>query len=225
MKPMAWWLSVCLLALPAAVTAGKKGPMYAVPDADRSRTDLATLVLPESVDIEMVDGLVYPGFRNLFRRGDLEVRILPGEREIAVRYNQLFEWGDDQHEVVRSKVIVAGFRAEPGKTYRVTHEPWRRVEEARKGVVNFTVRVLDEQGNNIVSGAAQISRNWKGEETITRRTDLVSPDAAAAALAAQPPAAPVAAGGAFESLKFIWQNAGEADRAAFRAWIAEPPPQ
>lgn len=240
MKPVSLLLAACLALLPALAVGAKKGPMYAVPEADKSRQDLATLVLPEAIDIQMVDGFEYPGFKNLFRRGDILVRILPGERQVALKYNQLFEWGNGEHEMVRSKVIVLGFTAEPGKTYRVGHDQYKTVQEARKGVENFVLRLTDADGRNVVFGASQVSSNWKGEETVMKRTDLASPDAAAAALAARPAVvvAPVAAsvvdgaaapastaaGGAFESLKFIWQNAGEADRAAFRAWIASPPP-
>lgn len=225
MKPTSLLLAACLAWLPLLASAGK-GPMYAVPAADKARTDLATLVLPEAIDIEMVDGIVYPGFANLFRRGDIQVRILPGEREIALKYNQLFEWGVGEHEVVRSKVIVVGFTAQPGQTYRVEHDRFRTVDEARKGVENFVVRVLDAQGANQVSGAAQISRNWRGEETLMKRTDLASPDAAAAALSARAaPAAsaaapaPAPAGSMLDALKTLWQGASEGDRAAFRAWI------
>ncbi|MFZ5757434.1 MAG: DUF2057 family protein [Pseudomonadota bacterium] len=253
---------IALLALlPAFASAGKAGKvMYAVPAEEKARTDLATLILPEALDIQMVDGFEYAGFKNLFRRGDIEVRILPGEREIAVKYNQLFEWGSNQHEIVRSKVIVLGFVAQPGQVYRAEHDQYRTVEEARKGVENFVVRIVDAQGANQVHGASQVSRNWKGEETVMKRRDLASPDAAVAALAARQapvaapaaapaatpaapvaapvpaavpaavvaPAAPVAApvaGGvnALELLKFTWQSASAADRAAFRAWIAAQP--
>lgn len=228
MKPVSLLLAACCLLLPALASAGKKGPMYAVPEADKARTDLATLVLPESLDIQMVDGIEYGGFKNLFRRGDIQVRVLPGERQVAFKYNQLFEWGAGEHEVVRSKVIVLGFTAEPGKTYRVTHDPFKNVQEARAGVVNLQLRLVDADGRNVVFGAAQVSSNWKGEESVMKRTDLVSPDAAAAALAARPAVAtavtPGTPGGGFESLKFTWQNASEADRAAFRAWIATPQP-
>lgn len=237
MKPVSLLLAACLALLPALAAGAKKGPMYAVPEADKTRQDLATLVLPEAIDIQMVDGFEYPGFKNLFRRGDILVRILPGDRQVALKYNQLFEWGNGEHEMVRSKVIVLGFTAEPGKTYRVGHDQYKTVQEARKGVENFVLRLTDADGRNVVFGASQVSSNWKGEETVMKRTDLASPDAAAAALAARSAvvaapvavpvadaAAPAAAGGAFESLKFIWQNASEADRAAFRAWIASPPP-
>lgn len=230
MKTTSWLLAACLALLPALAVAGSKKPLYAVPEADKARSDLAVLVLPEDTDIEMVDGFVYPGFKNLFRRGDLKVWILPGERQVALKYNQLFEWGSNQHEVVKSKVIVVGFTAKPGETYRVEHDRFTDVEAARKGVVNFVLRVVDAQGVNQVFGASQVSSNWKGEETVMKRTDLASPDAAAAALATQAATAPVpvaapasttspAPSGVLDSMKILWQNAGETDRAAFRVWI------
>ncbi len=240
-------LLACMVALtPSLAMAGKKGVYYALPEADKTRTDLATVILPEAIDIQMVDGIEYPGFKSLFRRGDIQVKVTPGEHQIALKYNQKFEWGDHQHEFVRSKVLVLGFTAEPGKIYRVEHDNFRTVDEARVGVQNLSLRMKDAAGNSVVFGAAQVSTNWQGEETVMKRTDLVSPDAAAAALAARAAASSATAtpaisaaavtasaatampgqaatGAAFESLKFTWQNASEADRAAFRAWINTAP--
>lgn len=243
MKLLSVVLAACMALLPVAGLAKPKGPMYAVPADERDRTDLATLILPEALDIQMVDGFEYAGFKNLFRRGDIQVRILPGEREVALKYNQLFEWGNNQHEMVRSKIIVLGFTAQPGKVYRATHDTFKTVEEARKGIENFVIRIEDEAGTNQVFGASQISSNWKGEETVMKRRDLASPDAAVAALAARDVAkaaaapapavgatpAPAPAGAAtaaapavpsvLDALKASWQAAGAADRAAFRAWL------
>jgi uncharacterized protein YccT (UPF0319 family) len=198
------------------------GPLFAVPDADKGRTDLATLVLPVALDLEMVDGFVYPGFRNMFRKGDIEVKVLPGEREIALQYNQLFQIDADNHEVVKSKVVVLKFVAAAGKTYRATHEQFRNADAARAGTKNFVVRIEDDQGVNCVVGASQVERNWKGEETTTSRRDLVSEAAAAAAIPA--PVAPATAPGAvIDQLKAAWQNASAADRAAFMDWARANP--
>ncbi len=202
-------LLILLAALPCMAIAA--GALFAVPEADRGRTDLATLIFPESLDIEMVDGIVYPGFKKLFRRGDTAMRILPGQREIALRYNMLFESGSSDHDIVKSKVMVLGFFAEPGETLRATHEKFRNAETARAGVQNFVVKIEDEQGVNRVLEASQISKNWQGEETITTRRDLAS----ATAVAAVP--------GTLDVLKYAWGNATATERAAFLAWIGEHP--
>lgn len=233
MRVLKIFLALALATVAAFAQA--RGPAFAVPDADKERTDLATLVLPESLDIEMVDGIVYPGFRNMFRKGDIEVRILPGEREVAVKYNQLFQITADMHEIVKSKIIVLNFVAEPGKRYRATHEKFRNVDAARAGTKNFVVKVEDEQGVNRVTAAGQVQKNWKGETTTTTRKDLVNPDVAMASAAPAPvvavpaagsaPVAAAPAGGlnAVELLKFTWQNASAADRAAFLEWVKANP--
>lgn len=235
MRVLKIFLALALATVAAFAQA--RGPAFAVPDADKERTDLATLVLPESLDIEMVDGIVYPGFRNMFRKGDIEVRILPGEREVAVKYNQLFQITADMHEIVKSKIIVLNFVAEPGKRYRATHEKFRNVDAARAGTKNFVVKVEDEQGVNRVTAAGQVQKNWKGETTTTTRKDLVNPEAPVAAVAAPvaggtvaaapvaAPATPAVGGGlnAVELLKFTWQNASAADRAAFLEWVKANP--
>lgn len=211
---------LAMLALVSFAAHGRGGPLFAVPEADKGRTDLATLVLPVSLDIEMVDGIVYAGTRSVFRKGDVEVRILPGAREVALKYNQLFQLNADNHEIIRSKIVVLTFVAEPGKVYRATHEKFRNVDAAREGVKNFVVTIEDAQGANQVVSASQVQKDWKGEATTTSRKDLVSVSAAAAVT----PAAPAAGGlNALDLLKFTWQNAGAADRAAFLEWVKANP--
>lgn len=221
MKTLRAVLLILAAILPGMATAA--GPLFAVPEADRGRTDLATLIFPESLDIEMVDGLVYPGFKNFFRRGDTAMRILPGRREIALRYNMLFESGSGDHDIVKSKVMVLNFVAEPGKIYRTTHEKFRNAATARAGMQNFVVKIEDEQGVNRVLEAIQISKNWQGEETVTTRRDLVSA-AAAPSVVTAPQAPPCdAVPGTPDMLKYAWGNATAAERAAFVEWIGEHP--
>lgn len=189
-------LCILLLALLPAVSFAGKATVLAVPPEEKARTDLATLVLPLTLDMQLVDGIAYPGFRSLGRKGELAVKVLPGEREIALKYSQLFEIGSDDHEVVRSKTMVLLFVAEPGKVYRAVHDDFRTLEAAHEGVRNFVVRVEDEAGVNRVVGATQTSRDWKGEETTTRRKDLVNPEVAATVAppaVVAPSAPPVAA--------------------------------
>lgn len=221
MRLLKYFLLVMIACLP--LTTQARDPLFAVPDTDKSRSDLATLILPISLDLQMVDGFVYPGFKNMFRRGDIQVRILPGEREIAVLYNQLYKLNADDHEIVKSKIVVLRFVAEPGKTYRASHEKFRNVEAARAGVRNFVVKIEDEQGANQVVDASQIQKNWRGEETITTRKDLVSTNAAVAAASASPTTPATDAVNAIEVLKFTWQNASAAQRAAFMEWVQAQP--
>ncbi len=221
MKLLKYFLPALLACL--SFTTQARDPLFAVPDADKARNDLATLVLPISLDLQMVDGFVYPGFKNMFRRGDIQVRILPGEREIAVLYNQLFQLNASDHEIVKSKIVVLRFVAEPGKTYRATHEKFRDVEAARAGVRNFVVKIEDEQGANQVVDASQIQKNWRGEETITTRKDLVSTNAAVAAASAAPTTPAAGAVNAVEVLKFTWQNASATERAVFLEWVQAQP--
>lgn len=217
-------LLIVAVTWPGMALAAK--PIFAVPDTAHARSDLATLIFPESLDIEMVDGFVYPGFKTLFRRGDTEMRILPGNREVALRYNMLFDAGSNDHDIVKSKVMVLAFVAEPGKTYRATHDVFRDARAAREGTKNFVVKIEDEQGSNRVLGASQISKNWQGEATTTTRKDLVSVLAAEsvavaneALLGAGQPAAG-AASGSLDMLKYAWGHASAEERAAFVEWIS-----
>lgn len=228
MKMPRLFFALCLVALAVPALAASK-TVTAVPAADADRADLATLLLPEALDIELVDGLEYPALRSMFRRGDLAVRILPGEREVALRYNQLFQFNADDHEIVRSGTMVLRFVAEPGQAYRAEHPAFRDVGAAREGVKNFELRIVDEAGSNRITGASQVRRNWRGEQSTTARPDLVSSEAArlaakeAAGQAALLPAAAAGGVNALDLLKFTWQNATGDERAAFMTWAQDNP--
>lgn len=233
LKTLGLWLLLGLAGLAQADST-----VYAVPDSDRGRNDLAALIVPESLDIEMVDGIVYKGFKGWLRKGETQVYVLPGEREVALKYNQLFQQGANDHDIIKSKIIVLKFVAESGKAYRAKHAEFRNAVQARAGIENFVVQILDAEGNNRVNAASQVQKNWKGESTTTTRSDLVSAAAptapVVAAVVAMPatapaatssPAATPAAGGlsALGLLQFTWQNASAADRAAFLDWAKANP--
>lgn len=222
-------LLALLPVLAATAVAREVPPVIAVPPDQAARGDLATLVLPVTMDLASVDGIVYRGFKSLGRTGNLSVRVLPGEREVSVRFSQLYQISADEHEIVKSKQMVLTFLAEAGKTYRVVHAKFRDVDDARRGMENFVVRIEDADGNNRVIRATQAVANWKGETTINQRKDLVNAELAAslAAPASAPavPAAPAAAGSlnALELLKFAWRSASAEERAAFLAWSTANP--
>jgi len=224
------WLraSVWIWLLAGLAQAGE--PIYAVPDSERARNDLAVLVLPSSLELELVDGLVYPGAKAMFRKGDTNVYLLPGEREVSLRYNEFFQTTPSDHDIIKSKILALRFVAEPGKTYRARHDDFRNAAQARAGVVNFVLKIVDDAGNNRVIDARQTQRSWRGEESTSSRPDLVSEAARAAAAgtaAVTPsatPAMPAAAGlKALDLLKFTWQNASADERAAFLQWAGERP--
>jgi uncharacterized protein YccT (UPF0319 family) len=223
---MAWLRASVLLCLFAGLAQAGE-PIHALPDSERARNDLAVLILPSSLELELVDGLVYPGAKSMFRKGDTNVYLLPGEREVSLGYNEFFQTTPNDHDIIKSKILALRFIAEPGKTYRAAHEDFRNAAQARAGVVNFVLKIVDDAGNNRVIDARQTQRNWRGEESTSSRPDLVS-GAARAAVAAAPAAAPVAApaaGGlkALDVLKFTWQGASADERTAFLEWARTNP--
>jgi uncharacterized protein YccT (UPF0319 family) len=241
-KHFTFLLAVAGLLL-AGAAVGKT--VSAVPAGEEGRTDLATLILPETLDAQMFDGLDVPGLTGLVRKGEIAVQMLPGQHEIALKFSQLFEIPPGDHEIVRSKTMVLTFVAEAGRTYRATHEEFRKLDRAREAVKNFVVRIEDEQGNNRIVAATQATTNWRGQTTVTTRRDLVDAAAAAAAAAAVPAAvavspavpatiaapsaaaaAPAPAGGgvdALQLLRFTWQGASAEQRAAFLEWVKANP--
>lgn len=60
-----------------------------------------------------------------------QISLVPGSQVIAVQYHELFEYGFEQHEFVRSDVHIVKFDALTNQHYRLTL-PEMTVEQARR---------------------------------------------------------------------------------------------
>ena len=186
-------------ALACALLAGCAfGPVRV---ADPAAGPTAVLTVPYSVTLLSVDGKDAPG---RFGRPGAKSQdfILPaGAREIDVRFSVI--WSDvakDDHTPVRSEPATLALKAEPGRWYRIEHDAWRTLDDARAVAGNPGWRIVDEGGP-----AAPVAAD-------PRPVAIPGPAPAAA------PDAPAADGNSTDAVRKMnewWQKATPQEREAF----------
>ena len=123
--------------------------MLVVNSGVQASTQLATLVIPEALDILSVDKKTYTG--KLFSRGDKTLKLEPGQHEILVEYDIIWDISADDHENIQSKPFQITFSAEPGKQYYIKLPSFKYVEEAQKYAKKPVFELIDRTTNRVVA--------------------------------------------------------------------------
>lgn len=105
-----------------------------------------TLTAPEEVAVLALDQQEIKG--SLFRTNKTTYKLDPGTHDIAVRYEQIFNHSNGEHDVLKSGVVSVRADLADNKTYRLAlvNAP-KYFDDAQKYVKQPTFAVLDEQGN------------------------------------------------------------------------------
>ena len=170
-----------------------------------------TLQAPEILQIMTIDGEEPPG--SFLGSRNLSRPLPAGEHVLSVRYNQLFNLGADDHDILKSPPVAFRFTVEPGKTYQLQVNPPKHYEDAKIFAKNPQIRLItvetgkSQDGIIIKSlgqaslvdtiGKAFQSATGEGNEasTATTTTNLLQ-------------------------LQQSWLSASPAERQAFAAWLA-----
>ena len=170
-----------------------------------------TLQAPEILQIMTIDGEEPPG--SFLGSRNLSRPLPAGEHVLSVRYNQLFNLGADDHDILKSPPVAFRFTVEPGKTYQLQVNPPKHYEDAKIFAKNPQIRLItvetgkSQDGIIIKSlgqaslvdtiGKAFQSATGEGNEasTATTTTNLLQ-------------------------LQQSWRSASPAERQAFAAWLA-----
>ncbi len=170
-----------------------------------------TLQAPEILQIMTIDGEEPPG--SFLGSRNLSRPLPAGEHVLSVRYNQLFNLGADDHDILKSPPVAFRFTVEPGKTYQLQVNPPKHYEDAKIFAKNPQIRLItvetgkSQDGIIIKSlgqaslvdtiGKAFQSATGEGNEasTATTITNLLQ-------------------------LQQSWLSASPAERQAFAAWLA-----
>ncbi|MCF8082430.1 MAG: DUF2057 domain-containing protein [Deltaproteobacteria bacterium] len=112
----------------------------------------AGLSFPNFIEIRGIDG---EGVENFITRmiweGQNEVRIPAGTHAVELRYNDIWDIDDDDHEKVTSRYILLEFNAQPHRTYKVAVDAPRDRESAHKLAAHFDPAIVDVRTGNTVS--------------------------------------------------------------------------
>lgn len=194
-----------------------------------------TLVTPEEIPVLALDQQEVSG--SFFRSSKTTYKLDPGTHEIAVRYEQLFNLTNGEHDVLKSAVVSVRANLEDNKTYRLSLvNPPKNYDVAKDYVKQPIIAVLDEQGKIIAQqqgldnapkpmlGSSFFNRVMDFRNKPEMQKDLTTSqiDNNSQAVTSSVKASIVSTTGAndnLEQLKQLWQNASKQEREQFMQFI------
>jgi hypothetical protein len=173
-----------------------------IPVSDPAAGPTAVLTVPYSVTLHAVDGRDAPVRFSRPAARSQDYILAAGDRELVVSFSVI--WNDmakDDHTPVRSRPATLSLRAEPGRRYRIVHDVWRTLDDARA--------VADNPGWRIVEGGGPAA------PVAVKTSHVPAPVPAPAPAPAPPPAAADESPDAVRRMNEWWQHATPQEREAF----------
>ncbi|RZA04864.1 MAG: DUF2057 domain-containing protein [Moraxellaceae bacterium] len=206
------------------------GLMVALMTLAVSTQAAVTLLTPEEIPVLALDQQEVSG--SLFRSSKTTYKLDPGSREIAVRYEQLFNQNNGDHDVLKSAIVSLKAELQDNKTYRLTLvNPPKDYDAAKQYVKQPIIAIVDEQGNTVAQQQALDNapkpllgssffnrvldlRNNDGQKDLTRAAST-STLSTTPVTSASTTAVSTVKGSTVEQLKQLWQSANEQERQQF----------
>ncbi|MGM0428071.1 MAG: DUF2057 family protein [Thermodesulfobacteriota bacterium] len=112
----------------------------------------AGLNFPDFIEIRFIDGERVENFlTRMIWEGKNEVILPAGPHQVELRYNDIWDIDDNDHEKVTSRYILLEFNAQPHRTYKVAVDAPRDRESAHKLAAHFNPTIVDVQTGKTVS--------------------------------------------------------------------------
>lgn len=219
----------------------------------QSVAQVATLTLPEQIEVARLNGVEVKGASGLWTRGDKVLELAPGRYEVLAYYREIWNLGD-QHDVLRSDPVLFVLDAQAGKRYRIDYQRPASYQDAQRLAAAFSGTLIDEvsgartpskaSGVRFPTGViAQVSGSSEllpdngggraGDSQVVAPLDASDrpPTATAtrpragvvAPLATTETATPVRRDDWLELMQAWWKQAGPEERRAFLRWVSEQP--
>ena len=194
-----------------------------------------TLVTPEEIPVLALDQQEVNG--SFFRSNKTTYKLDPGTHEIAVRYEQLFNLTNGDHDILKSAVVSVRANLEDNKTYRLSLvNPPKNYDVAKDYVKQPIIAVLDEQGKVIAQqqgldnapkpmlGSSFFNRvmDFRNKPEMQKDLTTSQTDNNSQAVTSSVKVSTVSTTGAndnLEQLKQLWQNASKQEREQFMQFI------
>lgn len=234
-----------LLLLPSFLLACSGTPVRLYEGAPRPAGEVATLSMPEALEVARVNGVEIKGASGMLKGGDKRLELAPGRYELLIFYREVWESGGE-HDVLRSSPALFVLDARAGHRYRAGYELPSRYEQAKALASGFSGWIEDQaDGSRVASQASGLKFTGGLLGSLANSGELV-PDAAASgeakrnvvaplstvAVTAAPalsptpsPAGTVPAdnGRYAELMRVWWKQANAEERREFLRWVAAQP--
>jgi len=217
-------LSTVLVAAGLVSGCATTSFVKAYPGAERPAAQLATVLVPTSVEVRNVNGEQLPNVTSGLYVKQYTVATLPGDQTWRVRYSNPLAGGyyaDPSSVVTESPWMDVGFRAEAGRTYRLKVTTPDEDPALRHGhnQVRFSIVAEQAPAGGALPGAPVAA--VPPPPVLPAAPAPVPPVAAPSAPPAEMPQTIESA--ALKQLQNWWQAAGPQERQAFRTWLQTQP--
>jgi len=236
-----------LLAISTGALPGCASKPITLHDSQLAPEDVATIVMPEQLEVASVNGKEIAGGSGMMSIGDKVLEVAPGRYEILVFYRELWELGE-QHEVLRSDPALFVVEAQPAGRYRLDYDRPEDLAAARELASDFSGWSEELSSGRRTASAASGLQFRRGVVAAMAFDDTLVPSAdtsqgqqeveplpvtsAPAATDASGPgspldseqeteSAPAREADSLELMKEWWQEASSETRRAFLQWLAE----
>ncbi len=119
---------------------------------DEPGADTANLSFPEFIQIRGIDGeSVESFFSRMIYEGQNEVVFPAGSHEIELRYNDIWDIDDNDHEKITSRYVLLQFEAGVGGQYKFNIKPPNDRQTAQKLADHFRPAIIDVRTGKVVS--------------------------------------------------------------------------
>ncbi len=114
--------------------------------------ETATLTYPSFIEIRSFDGQNIEGMlSHVIYEGKRVVVFPAGQHTVDLRYYDMWDIDDNDHEKVYSDFITLRFDAKPGTRYRISVDEPKDRRSAWKLAKHFSVDIIDERTGKPVS--------------------------------------------------------------------------
>jgi len=114
--------------------------------------DTATLAYPNFIEIDSFDGESVEGFLSgIIYEGKKELVFSAGTHTVVLRYYDMWDIDDDDHEKVYSNYITLRFDAKPGNIYNIRVDAPKDRQSAWKLAAHFNADIIDSSTKKTVS--------------------------------------------------------------------------
>lgn len=147
------------------------GPLQLYPGDPRPMAQIASVTLPEQLEIVSVNGARVSGGSGPLRRGELTLHLAPGAHELLVFYRETWSVGDND-EILRSDPALFLVEAAAGGSYRIDFDRPRDYSAAQALSAGFRGWTEDLRSGERTPSSASGRADAQGDSSLAEMQRL-----------------------------------------------------
>ncbi len=148
-------VSVLLALLLTACASGTKH-MRLYDGVERPNEEIAKLLIPESLEVDSINGEEIPRTPLVLRSGARSFDLLPGSYDVVIFYDAVWPINSSDDEIVRSEPRLTGLDLEAGHTYRLEHREPIHLDDALLLASDLQVTLVDLSSGEVAHPVTEL---------------------------------------------------------------------